>query len=73
MAEILVRSELNANVWQILVKPGDTVGEDDELLVLESMKTEIPVPSPCAGRVRDVKVKEKEAVAERQVLVILER
>lgn len=73
MAEVVVRSELNANVWQVLVKPGDAVEEDDDLLVLESMKTEIPVPAPCAGRVREVKVREKETVTERQVLVILDR
>lgn len=72
MAEILVRSELNANVWQILVAVGEDVEIDQELVVLESMKTEIPVPSPRAGRVVALRVEEKDAVTEGQVLVVIE-
>ncbi|MGH6958744.1 MAG: acetyl-CoA carboxylase biotin carboxyl carrier protein subunit [Caulobacteraceae bacterium] len=72
MAEIEVRSEINANVWQVLVSPGDAVEPDQDLLVLESMKMEIPVPSPCAGTVAKICVAEKEAVSELQVLVLIE-
>jgi biotin carboxyl carrier protein len=66
-----VRAELVGTVWKVLVKPGDAVAEDQELIVLESMKMEIPVVAPRAGRVEHVRVKEGEVVAENQVLVVL--
>jgi len=72
MAEIAVRSEINANVWRILVSPGDVVDADQDLLILESMKMEIPVASPCAGAVKEVCVAEKDAVKELQVLVLID-
>jgi biotin carboxyl carrier protein len=70
--DVVVKSELKASVWQVLVKPGDRVEEDQELIILESMKTEIPVTAPCAGTVREVRVAEKDQVAELQVLVVID-
>jgi biotin carboxyl carrier protein len=66
-----VKAELVGTVWKVLVKPGDTVAEDQELVILESMKMEIPVVAPRDGRVDEVKVNEGEVVAENQVLVVL--
>jgi len=66
-----VRAELVGTVWKVLVKAGDSVDIDQELLILESMKMEIPVIAPRAGTVQDVKVKETDVVAENQVLVVL--
>ena len=66
-----VKAELVGTVWKVLVKPGDQVNEDQELIVLESMKMEIPVVAPRNGTVQDVRVKEGEVVAENQVLVVL--
>jgi acetyl-CoA carboxylase biotin carboxyl carrier protein len=66
-----VKAELVGTVWKILVKPGDNVAADQELMVLESMKMEIPVIAPRAGVVREVRVKETDVVAENQVLVVL--
>jgi len=66
-----VRAELVGTVWKVLVKSGDSVDIDQELLILESMKMEIPVIAPRAGTVQDVKVKETDVVAENQVLVVL--
>jgi len=66
-----VPSELNANVWKIEVKPGDQVAEEDTLIILESMKMEIPVVAPKAGTVKSIAVTEGEAVTEGQILVIL--
>jgi acetyl-CoA carboxylase biotin carboxyl carrier protein len=66
-----VKAELVGTVWKILVKPGDNVEADQELIVLESMKMEIPVVAPHAGVVREVRVKETDVVAENQVLVVL--
>jgi biotin carboxyl carrier protein len=72
VSETVVRSDINANVWQVLVKPGDRVETDQELLVLESMKTEIPITAPCDGVVREVRVAEKDEVVERQALVVID-
>jgi len=66
-----VPSELNANVWKIEVKPGDQVQEEDTLIILESMKMEIPVVAPKAGTVKTIAVAEGDAVIEGQVLVTL--
>ncbi len=66
-----MRAELVGKVWKVLVKSGDSVDIDQELLILESMKMEIPVIAPRAGTVQDVKVKETDVVAENQVLVVL--
>jgi acetyl-CoA carboxylase biotin carboxyl carrier protein len=66
-----VRAELVGTVWKVLVKPGDAVEADQELIILESMKMEIPVVAPRAGTVGEVRVKETDVVAENQVLVVL--
>ena len=72
MATIEVKSEITGTVWKVLVKTGDRVAEDDVLLVLESMKMEIPLTAPDAGVVREVRVAENDPLAEGQVAVVLE-
>ena len=67
-----IKAELVGNVWKIVAKPGDKVEEDDTLLILESMKMEIPVLAPRAGKVAEIRVKETEVVKEGQVLAVLE-
>ena len=67
-----VRAELVGNVWKVRTSVGAQVAEEDELLILESMKMENPVTAPRAGTVREVRVREGEVVKEGQVLVILE-
>ena len=69
---IEVKAELVGNVWKIVAKPGDTVTEDQTLLILESMKMEIEVVAPRAGTVLDIRVKETDNVKEGQVLVVME-
>ncbi|HEX2266657.1 MAG TPA: biotin/lipoyl-binding carrier protein, partial [Actinomycetota bacterium] len=54
MADVL--AEMVANVWRVLVSPGDTVSAGDALVILESMKMEIPVESPVDGTVAEVRV-----------------
>jgi len=71
VADTNVASELNANVWKIEVKPGDQIAEEDTLIILESMKMEIPVVAPRNGTVKSIAVNEGDAVTEGQVLVIL--
>ena len=72
MAELTVRSELNAIVWKIEAAAGTTVTEGDNLMILESMKMEIPVTAPRTGKVKAIAVAEGEQVAEGQALAVLE-
>jgi acetyl-CoA carboxylase biotin carboxyl carrier protein len=67
-----VKAELVGNVWKIVAGIGDKVEEDDVLLILESMKMEIPVVAPQAGTVKEIRVKETEVVKEGQVLAVIE-
>jgi acetyl-CoA carboxylase biotin carboxyl carrier protein len=71
MADMPVLSELNAVVLKIEVTPGDRVQEGDTLIVLESMKMEIPVSAPRAGTVTAILVREKQVVEEGQTIAIL--
>ena len=71
MAEIRVRSEIAGSIWKIEVAIGDTVAEDDPLVILESMKMEIPLLAPQAGVVRQILVAEGEPIAEGDIAVIL--
>lgn len=66
-----IRAEIVGTVWKIKTNVGDAVSEDDELLILESMKMEIPVVAPRAGSVQEIRVKESDLVHEGQVLLIL--
>ncbi|MCC7280745.1 MAG: biotin/lipoyl-binding protein [Acetobacteraceae bacterium] len=72
MAELKVLSDLNAKVWKIEVAVGDAVDADATLLILESMKTEIPIDAPKGGTVRAILVKEEDPVTEGQVVAILD-
>lgn len=67
-----VRAEMTASVWKVNVEAGQTVTAGEELIILESMKMEIPVEAPVAGTVVEVHVKPEEQVAEGAVLVTLE-
>jgi biotin carboxyl carrier protein len=64
----LVRSEVAGNVWKIAVAVGQAVAVGDVLVIIESMKMEIPVEAPAAGTVRAIRVAEGEAVAEGAVV-----
>lgn len=72
MGMVQVKSEITGTVWKVAVKEGDRVSEDDVLLILESMKMEIPLTAPEAGIVREVLVGENSPLAEGQVAVVLE-
>lgn len=70
MAE--VRAEITANVWQVPAQVGSTVAAGDELVILESMKMEIPVEAPIAGTVTAVHVAPDDQVTEGDLLVEIE-
>ena len=72
MAKKEIRSEITGSVWKILKGAGDPVEEEDSLMILESMKMEIPVLAEAKGTVAEIRVKENDAVAEGQVLAVLE-
>ena len=67
-----VRAELVGNVWKVEAREGDQVEEDDVLIILESMKMEIPVTAPTGGLVREIRVIEQDVVQEGQVLAVIE-
>ena len=67
-----VLSDISGSVWKVEVQPGQAVEAGQTLLVVESMKMEIPVESPAAGTVRELRVAEGEAVSDGQWLVTLD-
>jgi urea carboxylase len=67
-----VRAEITANVWQVRTEVGAIVAEGDELVILESMKMEIPVAAPSAGTVAEVRVAADDKVQEGDVVVVLD-
>ena len=71
MARIEVRSEVTGKVWKILIPVGQRVEAEDAVMVVESMKMEIPVCAPCAGVVLKIHVAEGEAVTEDQPVAVV--
>ncbi len=67
-----VKAELVGNLWKIVTEVGQQVEEDDTLMILESMKMEIPVTSPVAGTIAQILVTEGEVVQEGQTVAIIE-
>lgn len=67
-----LNSEITGSVWKIDMKPGDAVAVDDTIMVLESMKMEIPVLAPRAGRIVQLLVAEGQAVKDNQPLAVIE-
>ncbi len=67
-----IRAHITGTVWKIEVEVGAEVEEEDELVILESMKMEMPVETPIDGTVKEILIAEGDAVEEGQVLVIVE-
>jgi acetyl-CoA carboxylase biotin carboxyl carrier protein len=67
-----IKAHITGTVWKIEVKPGDSVDEGTTVVILESMKMEMPVESEDSGTVKAILVAEGQAVTEGQVLVELE-
>jgi biotin carboxyl carrier protein len=63
-----IRSEIPATVWQVKVAAGDTVESGDEIIILESMKMEIPVIAPSSGTISSVLVAPDDRVQEGDAL-----
>lgn len=70
--QIEVKSQMTGNVWKIVVGEGNEVEEDQEILILESMKMEIPVLSPEDGKVISLNVSEGDFISEGDVVAVIE-
>ncbi len=72
MADIRIESEIPGKVISIEVAPGDTVEEDDDILILESMKMEIPVASPGSGTIKEILVEVEDTINEGDPVAVMD-
>ena len=67
-----VEAHITGTVWKIEKAVGDAVEEGDVIVILESMKMEMPVEAPESGTIKEIKVEEGQAVNEGDVLAVLD-
>jgi len=67
-----IDAHLTGTVWKIEVEPGASISDGDTVVILESMKMEVPVEAEDDGTVKEIKVKEGQAVNEGDTLIVLE-
>ena len=67
-----ITAPMGGKVLDVKVSVGDTVNEDDEVVILEAMKMELPVVAPESGTVKEVKCIKGDAVEAEAVLIVLE-
>jgi acetyl-CoA carboxylase biotin carboxyl carrier protein len=67
-----IEAHITGNVWKIEVSVGDEVEDGDTVIILESMKMEIPVEAEDDGTVKEIRCAEGDSVSEGDVLVVLE-
>ena len=72
MAASKVVTDVAGNVWKIVAKVGDKLAEDDTIMIMESMKMEIPVTAPKDGTLKEIMVEEGEAIPEGETVAIIE-
>jgi len=72
MPMLELKTEITGNVWKVLKAPGDRVEEDEAVVILESMKMEIPIAAPEAGVIRELRVREGDSVSDGDVVATLE-
>ncbi len=73
MATIQIKAEVSGSVWKIITQVGETVEPGSTLMILESMKMEIPVIAEDGGKVEKFTVAETEAVNEGQIVAVLSK
>jgi biotin carboxyl carrier protein len=66
-----VKAPMPGKILEVLVKVGDSVKEDDEVVMLEAMKMENPIYAPAGGTVTEIKVKANDSVDTEQVMIII--
>ncbi|MBI3939450.1 MAG: acetyl-CoA carboxylase biotin carboxyl carrier protein subunit [Acidobacteria bacterium] len=67
-----VTAPIEGKVLQVVKKPGETVEENDVIILLEAMKMEIPVVAPAAGTIKEVKVSPGDSVESEAILALIE-
>jgi len=67
-----IRAEMVANVWRVLVSEGDHVADGDTLVILESMKMEIPILAETSGVVSKLHVAEGDVVQEDELIAVVD-
>lgn len=67
-----IKAHITGTVWKIEAAVGDVLDEDDVVMILESMKMEMPIESPADGKILTINVAEGEPVQEGQVVATLE-
>ena len=67
-----IRAEITANVWQVAVDEGQMVAEGDEIVILESMKMEIPVVTEVPGVVRELHVAPEDVIQEGDLIALID-
>lgn len=67
-----VKSEIAGSVWKIIAETGADLAVDDVIVILESMKMEIPVVAPKAGKLTDIHVAEGDMIGEGQLIATLD-
>jgi len=67
-----IKAHITGTVWKIEKRVGDAVGSGDAVVILESMKMEMPVESPVAGKLKELRCGEGEMVEEGAVLAVVE-
>ncbi|MDD9942825.1 MAG: biotin/lipoyl-binding carrier protein [Myxococcales bacterium] len=67
-----VVAHITGTVWKVEKQVGDQVDEGDAVVILESMKMEMPVEAPAAGRIGEIRCSEGDAVEEEDVLAVIE-
>ena len=67
-----IEAHITGTVWKIECQVGDTIAEGDTVVILESMKMEMPVEAEDAGTVKEIRCEEGQSVSEGDVLVVLE-
>jgi biotin carboxyl carrier protein len=66
-----VKAPMPGKILEVLVKAGDQVKEDDEIVMLEAMKMENPIYAPAGGTIKEIKVKANDSVDTDQVMLVI--
>lgn len=72
MASIDVKTEITGNVWKVVKEVGESVTEDEPIVILESMKMEIPVVAPEDGKITEILVEEEDIIKEGGIVARIE-
>ena len=67
-----IEAQIAGNVWKVEKQVGDEVEEEDVIMIIESMKMEIPVEAPCDGRISEIRVAEGDSIEEGAILAVID-